>query len=531
VVARWRGLPVALALVALVTLAGGVRDAVAHATLLSVDPAPGTTLAHAPDIVVLHFDEPVTPIAARVLDAGGRPVSRDDAVSVAGHDLVVPIADRSVRGHLTVSYRVTSVDAHVVAGSFGLDVGAPAHPDAAAGPVVTTTPSPWLVGARALLYASVLLAIGTVLFRTLVAPPAASARDRMRLRGIAAAGVLGAVVHIFATAAAAVPGAPFDIAGVHAALRTSLGPALCVVVAGLAAALGVPRMRPDTQVPVALAASVAMACGLAMTGHAAGLDGGIAMRAVVGAHVIAAGFWVGALPALADELQRQRADVASIVARFSRVAFAAVLVLVVAGATLALVQVGSLDALVSSEYGRWLIVKLVLVGVLLAVALRNRTVLTPRVASAAGSRALRRAIGAELALMAAIVLVTAGLGDAVPPRAGKAVAETGLRVESRDARTGAALEMVVVPARSGANVVTTRLRDRDGRSLQPLAVHFAAEQPDAGIEPSHVAAEALGDGRHRAVLDLAVRGTWRVRVLVTVSDFEQVTFTVGIPIP
>jgi len=163
---------VALALIALLALAGGMRDAAAHATLLSVDPAPGATLARAPDIVVLHFDEPVTPIAARVLDAGGRPVSRDEAVSVAGHDLVVPIADRSVRGHLTVSYRVTSVDAHVVAGSFGLDVGAPAQAADATAVVVTTAASPWLVGARALLYASVLLAIGTLLFRTLVAPAA-----------------------------------------------------------------------------------------------------------------------------------------------------------------------------------------------------------------------------------------------------------------------------------------------------------------------------------------------------------------------
>ena len=251
-------------LVALLALAGGVRDAAAHATLLSVDPAAGTAVERAPDIVVLHFDEPVTPIAVRVLDAGGRPVSRDDAVRVAGHDLVVPIDDRSVRGHLIVSYRVTSVDAHVVAGSLGLDVGAPAQGDGTTASNVTTAASPWLVGGRALLYASVLLAIGTLLFRTLVgravvvpaaldgAAAAANAHDRVRLRAAAAVGALGAVVHVFATAAAAVPGAAFEIAGVHAALRTSLGPALCVVVAGLVAALGVPRMRGAAQALLAL---------------------------------------------------------------------------------------------------------------------------------------------------------------------------------------------------------------------------------------------------------------------------------------
>jgi len=181
--------------------------------------------------------------------------------------------------------------------------------------------------------------------------------------------------------------------------------------------------------------------------------------------------------------------------------------------------------------GRLAFFFLSLVAILLAIALHNRVVLTPRVETESGAGALRRAIGIELVLMAAIVLVTAGLGDAVPPRAGTAVAEAGLRFGARDARTGDALEMVVVPGRSGTNVVTTRLLDRDGRPLQPLAVHFAAEQPEAGVEAAHVAAESLGDGRHRAVLDLAVRGTWRVRALVTVSDFEQVTFTVGIPIP
>ena len=511
--------------------AGGARDAAAHATLLFVDPAPGVVLARAPDIVVLHFDEPVVPIDARVLDAGGQPVSRDDAVAVAGHDLVVPIADRGVRGHLTVTYRVTSVDAHVVAGSFGLDVGTRAPAGGTAPAAATAGGSPWLVAGRALLYAGVLLAIGTLLFRTLVAPSADTGRDAVRLRAAAAAGALGAVVQLAATAAATAPGADFAFASLHAALRTSLGPALCIVIAGLAAGLVVRRVRRAAQLPGALVASVAMAGGLAATGHAAGSEAGLAMRVVVAAHVFAGGFWVGALPGLADALGAQRADIASIVGRFSRIALAAVLVLVGAGTAIALVQVRSVDALVSSGYGRLLIVKLALVAVLLAVAFRNRRVLTPRVGGTGGARALRRAIGVELALMTAIVLVTAGLGDEPPPRADVATVAPGVRVESRDARTGATLELAVTPGRSGMNVVTARLRDRGGRPLQPLAVHFAAEQPQAGIEASHVAADALGDGRHRGVVDFAVRGTWRVRVLVTVSDFEQLTFTVDVAIP
>lgn len=53
--------------------------------------------------------------------------------------------------------------------------------------------------------------------------------------------------------------------------------------------------------------------------------------------------------------------------------------LVGSGAVLAWLQSRSLAALVASDYGRLLAVKLVFVAGLLALALRNRLVLTPRV--------------------------------------------------------------------------------------------------------------------------------------------------------
>ena len=73
------------------------------------------------------------------------------------------------------------------------------------------------------------------------------------------------------------------------------------------------------------------------------------------------------------------------VRRFSTLGLSAVVVLIATGVYAVLQQVGSVPALVGTTYGRWLLLKLVLLVPLLGVAYRNRTRLRPRLEKAAAA--------------------------------------------------------------------------------------------------------------------------------------------------
>ncbi len=110
----------ALALALLLALPSA-GSAFAHATLLKAEPADGSTLAEAPAAFVLTFNEPVSPIALRLIEPDGS--GRDLAGAVA-RDAVVSIpAPPLAKGTHALSWRVISADGHPVGGSVVFSVG------------------------------------------------------------------------------------------------------------------------------------------------------------------------------------------------------------------------------------------------------------------------------------------------------------------------------------------------------------------------------------------------------------------------
>jgi putative copper export protein/mono/diheme cytochrome c family protein len=133
----------------------------------------------------------------------------------------------------------------------------------------------------------------------------------------------------------------------------------------------------------------------AASGHAATAaarsDVAIAADAL---HLIATGVWAGALVPFvlflrwvqAETSRAPQAIAAGVaVRRFSTLGLSAVVVLIATGVYAVLQQVGSVPALVGTIYGRWLLLKLVLLVPLLSVAYRNRTRLSPRLEKAAAA--------------------------------------------------------------------------------------------------------------------------------------------------
>lgn len=167
---------------------------------------------------------------------------------------------------------------------------------------------------------------------------------------------------------------------------------------------------------------------LAAAGHAASVEPPGAAIAVHGAHLLAAAVWVGGLGPLLLFLRWARAlpgDAARLAVtgaarRFSRVGLATVGLLAVTGVYAAAGQVAGVPALLGTPYGRWLLLKLALLALLLLVAAANLLVVRPRLeadADPAGPWArLGRHVGAELLLGLAILGVVAVLGLTTPAR-------------------------------------------------------------------------------------------------------------------
>lgn len=198
-----------------------------------------------------------------------------------------------------------------------------------------------------------------------------------------------------------------------------------------------PRPRNAIAWPGFWAALVLSAAELAMlagAGHAAAGTGwpGYVQLVGDGVHLLAAGVWVGGLLPLALLFAAARGDEDSSCAlaareatfRFSSVGVAAVGMLLATGLLNTVFLVGSVPALLGTEYGHLLLLKIALFLTMVAFAAINREWLAPQLsgvpaASAAGAnrdtlRQLERNALIEAGLGAAVLIVLGKLGTTAP---------------------------------------------------------------------------------------------------------------------
>jgi copper transport protein len=152
-----------------------------------------------------------------------------------------------------------------------------------------------------------------------------------------------------------------------------------------------------------LAGAFLVGASFALSGHAATSGPAWITRPALVLHALCAAYWIGSFAPLLIALRRLPRERAHVVMRaFSAGAVVAVAGLLLAGVVLAALQLRTPAALLTTDYGRLLLLKLVLVAALLGLGAFNRLVLTPalerRREAVVG---LRRTIGADLVLAAA----------------------------------------------------------------------------------------------------------------------------------
>jgi copper transport protein len=491
----------------------------AHATLVSSEPADGSVLAQPPKMVQLHFNESIAPAAIGLIDAGG--MARDVAARAVGQSVLIVMPDDLPPGTQIVSYRVVSQDGHPVAGSMVFSIGAVtgAAPTAKASPRAALI---WL--ARIGVYLGLFVGVGGAFF---------AAWTRLRpgqstlSRGALAVGLVSVVASLGLQGldllnlplGGIVTPAPWT-----SALGTSLGPSLLMAIAAMAIAWYTWKSRGIRMVRVLSTFAMAgVGLSLAASGHAATAPPQWLTRPSLFLHGIAVAYWIGALGPLAVMARRRNDDLPRVLEQFSAVAVPLVGLLVLSGLLLSIIQLGSLRALIETQYGVILSVKLSLVILLLGLAALNRLFFTPRVvADYENTRPLLGSILTECVLVLCILAVVASWRFTPPPRTSVAPVATPLSVHIH---TDAAIFQVLVsPGKVGANDFVLQLMTGDAALLPAKEATLILSLPERGIEPMERRAALGPDGYwHVRGVVLPLPGRWRMQIDALVTDFQKVT--------
>ncbi len=208
--------------------------------------------------------------------------------------------------------------------------------------------------------------------------------------------------------------------------------------------------------------------------------------------------------------------------RWSTVAATCVGALVVSGVVQAWRLVGGLDALVSTSYGRTLLVKTALVVAMVGLAAGARRALQRR-----EGVSLRQFVRDELAFGVGILAVTAVLTGTAPAQATTAQPFSTTVVEN-----SVIADITIDPAQAQAPNLLHLLLTPPGGSLQRIAdveVRFTLPARDFG--PLPVPVEPAGPNHWVASgVVLPYAGDWRMEIVAQVSQFDQVRLAATVPI-
>ncbi len=566
-----------VALVAGVALAlGPTGPAHAHASLESSSPSASAVLDEPPTDITLDFTEPVTAQdgGIRLLDSSSTPIELGPTEKGSDPTVVVAAVPEIPDGAYVVAWQVVSQDGHPLSGAFAFQVGRDAAIDTRAllasvlsGQQGDGTVEQLATFARLITYAGLALGIGGAAFATAIWPSASDRWSARRLVWFGWGAMLLGTVGTIAISGPYLTGRSIGDVGdldllrsvadtrsvQMAAIRLGLLLLALPLLVRLARGWGGNAQLAGVLLGELIIGTVALA-GHSGSGRYAAL--GVLLDAV---HLAAMAVWLGGLvllvvllpssgppgPVEPGELGSTTATVGDVddtepaltagsvgaalapvdeaslgVARFSSVAFACVVALVVTGVVQTWrVLPGGLGDLTSTDYGRTLLVKLVFVAGLVALGWGSRRLVARRLLGPP----LWRSVATEVVIAVAVLVVTAILTGSPP-----AEAETTSRTVSATMVQGDLLaDVSLIPARVGANDLhltfspaggtldavkdaTARLVLPERDDLGPLAVDLVP----AG--PNHYIASGL---------QIPYEGEWTLEVVATTAQDATVRLT------
>lgn len=499
-----------------------------HASFVGSEPGPGVRLETPPRRVVLTFTEPLNQALARatLTGADGRRV-RISAGAASDRRLVLrPVSPLRTGAYRVRWHTVSTEDGHSLEGSFSFGVRAAA---AGAGHDIEQSPlarSGWLrVLLRGVLYVSVLLFAAGLLVPLMLrsrrpswlapstleheaAVDVAALRDREQ-RLVVDLGWISVGAAVAATLLEAADAAGgLEVGGLlDFLLSGASGVARITLVLGLGAAAVLARPRPR-----AATASVVVALwGIAASGHASSAAPRAAAIMNDWVHLLSGAVWLGGIGFLAlvwrpwlrrDAAAARRAAAREVLPAFGRVALPAFAIVCATGIVSLIIQLGRLDALWVTGYGRVLLVKIALVGLIAGASAFHVWRLRPQLLSGEPrllARAERRhwrlvrseplvgvGVVAAVALLVAFPLPPRQLGEAGQAAAAQPVCDpcpmpraAGDELPAAD-RAGSQLVAAWVRRRGEGLTGTVRVLDIHGRPTRVPFEVLGARQERCG---------------------------------------------------
>jgi copper transport protein len=275
-----------------------------------------------------------------------------------------------------------------------------------------------------------------------------------------------------------------------------------------------------------------------------------------GLHLVSTGFWIGGLLALVGivpvalrALVPGTGDRTRLLARllpyFSLMASLSIIILVVTGTVQAVIQLGSVDALLTSSYGRALAIKIMLFVLLLGLGAYNLLRVSPRMNAfaertdeqegagslAAGKlqRAFRWAVRTEALLMVVLLLVVGGLASLSPPPPGRVPSPPGGPFIREGQVASLSYQLVINPGKVGENTIEVVLSDTHGKPIlgaEAVIVRLRMLEMDMGVQEADLHPLVKQPG-HYATTDssLSMAGQWQLTLLVRRTGFDEVNLS------
>jgi copper transport protein len=538
--------------------------------------------------------------AVRVYDSDAERVDTGELVrpDESSEAIGVALEDGLGDGTYTTTYRVVSADSHPVSGGFVFTVGDPPSAsavavdelidDAGSGPVTDAA----FGVTRIASYAGTAIVIGAIFLLVWCWSPALSglagpeSRWRVadgafarRMRAVLIAGlVAGAVASALGIVlqgalalgetfwSALSPDVLADVIGTRFGTAWLLRLVDFVALAGLCLvpALGMRLGALSPAGPEASesarggplrahpAAVLALGLGLgylaltpALAGHPGVTDPSWLSVAMSFVHVLAFSVWLGGLASLllavptatkALEGGERTALLSRTLSRFSAVALVSVAALLATGVVQAVLQLEAWSELIDTGYGRAILVKAALLGVLIGFGAHNRRRSLPALTANANAEeppghagaVLRRTLRFEVGLIAGVLVATAVLAATAP------LAATTEGPYSTSAELGSAsVDVTVDPATVGDNEIHIYLFEGETGAQYDATKEFGAEASLAAqdIGPLELETRKAGPG-HYVVrgAPLGVPGDWTLELSSRVSAFEEHRTDVEVPI-
>jgi copper transport protein len=506
----------------------------AHAYLIQSNPAANAHLAKSPERIDMIFSEAVEPSLSDIAVYDSKEVRVDNH-----HTQVDPVNPTHVwnslpplkDGAYLITWKVISKsDGHLTGESFPFTIGN----IGSATPTITTTTGappaalPGQVIVKGLLYLAVALLCGGSLFEIFIWRPANQqlgqsesdwSSHEIVLRPLMTAGLvllgiaslLGVLVQ-----AAAFEGKPmvtlWDAEYLVVLTNTQYGIlalARIILMFALAGLLlpNVNRWNRWAAMPLMAITALTLSLG----SHAAAQSDALMVGADL-IHVLAAAIWIGGLGAFLMTLlwarrlsvQLRSLLIVQLLLRFSTLAIASVLLLVLTGIYAAITDVGSLNGLIATEYGHVLIVKLVGVLAITAVGAYNHFVMTPRLkrvsinpTSGDGWNHFKKLLLIE-ACLGVMILLWVGLLTSLP----MANEEAGTpRITQQQQADDLRVKLIVSPGKAGV-INTYNLKITFASDGNPVTntsrVYLLIYPSNDSIPPSNVPLSNVGEGNYTA---------------------------------